>query len=142
MLNEELIASIAEMQKLRKTQRPLTTILLIMDYTQQELESAISKIDSKVMDRIDIRFEVARKLLERQSRRLDDIERNKIISSPAPQKLYTVKSAAQAIGISEPSIMNAINNGKLNFTNVAVTGKRRSLRISQKDIDEFIKHKP
>lgn len=138
---EESFEAMFEMRRLRQTLKPLTALFLIMDYTQDELESAISKIDSKSMARLDIRFEVARRLLERQSRRLYDNDRNQIISSHVPPKLYTIKTAAIAIGISEASITNAINNGMLNYINVAVTGKRRSIRISQNDVDEFIKHK-
>jgi hypothetical protein len=140
-IERDALEAMMEMKRLRETIHPLTALFLVMDYTQVELESAISKIDSKIMDRLDIRFEVARKLLERQRMKLNDIERNPIVSSPTLQEPYTIETAAIAIGLSKASVRNAINNGTLNFNDVSVTGKRRSIRISPKDVEEFIKHK-
>lgn len=130
-----------QMRRLRQSVSPLAALFLIMDYTSEELESSISKINSKDMGRLGIRFGVAKQFLDRQWDKLAREEQNEIESSTRAKVFYTVKTAAKAIGISEGSIRNAIKNGKLNYSNVAAQGERKQYRISQKDVDEYIKHK-
>ena len=140
-VEKDLQEAMSEMIKFRHSVSPLTAILLIMDYSQMELDVAIRKIDLKTMDRLGPRFELARHLLEKQQQRLYRYEDMKHESSKIPQKKFTVKTAALEIGISEGTVWNAINGGKLNYSDVSGTGNRRNVRISQKDIDEYRKHK-
>jgi hypothetical protein len=131
----------SEMIKYRHSMSPLTTFLLIMDYSQMELDESIRKIDLKTMDRLEPRFELARHLLGKQQQRLYINEDKKHESLKIPTKQFTIKTAAIEIGVSEGTIRNAISGGKLNYSNVSGTGNRKNVRISQKDIDEYRKHK-
>ena len=138
----DLDSALCEMKRLRYEVSPITALLLIMDYTQKELETSISKIDEKTMSRLDLRYNLAKNLLDRHWQKLTyhNLGQENEFSN-IPSKTYTVSTAAQAIGVSEGTIRNAINNGKLKYSDVSATGNRKYIRISQKDVDEYIKHK-
>ena len=55
-----------EMEKLKKSINPLAAVLLLADYPHPELEQAISKLHSKHIDRMHLRFNIVFQLLQNQ----------------------------------------------------------------------------
>lgn len=133
--------AMAEMKKLRHTLSPLTAMYLIMDYTTDELETSISKIEFVTMSRLDARYKLAETYLDRHWLKMIHIGEPESAASIRLKKTFTIQEAAEQIGVSYGTISNAIKNGRLKYNDVTGQGNRLHARISQKDIDEYIKHK-
>jgi len=126
--------AISEMQHIRHTFNPLTALLLVMDYNTEELRTAINKIDSMTMDRLGLRLDVVKHLVEKKWYAFSSLER----SLPGfYQYNLSVKQAAKMLELDEGTIRNAIDNGRLKYRDVHGSGTRRVIRLSPKDIEEF-----
>jgi hypothetical protein len=129
------------MKELRHTLSPLTTLFLLMDYTSAEIEASISKISREDMARLDRRYNNTGRLLDRHWQQMIRFEEPESEASKRLKKTYTIIAAAKEIGVSIGTVRNAIKSGKLKYSNVSGLGVRVHARISQKDIDEYKKHK-
>ena len=129
------------MKELRHTQSPLTTLFLLMDYTSAEIEASISKISREDMARLDRRYNNTGRLLDRHWQQMIRFEEPESEASKRLKKTYSIIAAAEEIGVSIGTVRNAIKSGKLKYSDVSGLGVRIQARISQKDIDEYKKHK-
>jgi excisionase family DNA binding protein len=60
-------------------------------------------------------------------------------ASTLPPKLYAVPEAAELLSIDRSQVYVLINRGELAWVDMRVTAKRPRVRITQAEIDRFIK---
>ena len=141
-IHPALLEAISEKNEYRDKISPLATILLLTDLTSQEIEDAIDKLDIRAHDRVLARFNNANFYLRHHLEKLYKLEKEQPNDQRPPMKYYTIKEFAALTKASESHIRNLVDNHLLPFTDFAGKDrKNRLIRISEKDLDEFLKHK-
>jgi excisionase family DNA binding protein len=136
-LHPDLLEAMSEKNKFKDKISPLAAILLVTDYSSQELEEAIDKLDFRTHDRVSARFANANYYL----RHYVDKQYRQEREEPTPIKYYTIKEFAAITKSSVSHIRNLVENNLLPYTDFAgKDSKNRLVRISEENLKEFLKH--
>lgn len=139
--HDYMLEAIEEFKELRHKIKPLVAILLLTDYTTEELVHDIKKIDSATMGRIGARLNNAQYLLLQHK---DDLFRLVMEEREKPkpkEEYYTIKEFAEKTKSSVSHIRNLINNNLIPYDNFAGKGSINKLvRISSKTLEEYQRH--
>jgi len=104
------------MRKLRKSISPLAAVLLVADYHHPELESAISKLHIKDVERIDARFNLVFQLIQNQKNKFyrpkDDTFST--IKNRYDDTYCDFKEVMKILGRSRNTLESLINKGEIN----------------------------
>lgn len=138
----DLIDALAEKNKLIDKVKPLVTLLLLSEYSSEQLKFDIEKLDIRTIERIEARLSNALFYIKKQSERnakQDWEERNR---PKSPVKFYTIKEVANITKLSTSHIRNLIDNDLIPYTDFAgKDSKNKKPRTSENDLEHLIKHK-
>ena len=120
-----------EMAELKKSISPLAAVLLLADYSHPELEKAISKLHTKAIARMNIRFDIVFQLLQNHKFRLNRPDVNdSTFRSMYDQTYCDFKDVMKILGKSKGKVETLISNQKI----IPVPnkhGKKRSFKKAE-----------
>lgn len=117
--------ALKEMAELNKSISPLAAVLLLADYSHPELEKAISKLHSKAIARMNIRFDIVFQLLQNHKFRLNRPDVNDSTFRSMYDKTYCdFNEVKKILGKSKGKVETLISNGRI-IPVPNKTGKKR-----------------
>lgn len=129
--NKEYLEAYEEMKKFKDTTDHLAALLLINHYTHQELESVVGKLPLDLIERIEIRFQIADQLVLNQSRNMSSRADHIALSSKQESedgKYCDFKKVLTILDSSKAKVDSLIAKGKIIAYKDAIGGKRRFIR--------------
>ena len=137
MIHPDLLEAMSEKSKFKNKISPLLAILLITDFSSNEIEAAIDKLDFRTHDRVCGRFSNAMYYLRLHV----DKQYRQGMEPPTPIKYYTIQEFADITKLSVSHVRSMVENNLIPYTDFAGKDRKNKLvRISEKDLKEFLKH--
>lgn len=138
----DLIEALTEKNKLRDRTKPLVTLLLLSEYSSEELKSDIEKLDFRTIERIEARLSNALFYIKKQSEKNAKQDWEDQSRPKSPVKFYTIEEVSKITKLSTSHIRNLIDNNLIPYTDFAgKDSKYKKPRISENDLEHLIKHK-